>query len=206
MSVSWPSTAALVLAAGEGRRFGQPKALVLWRGRPMVRRAVRAACRAGCAPVIVVVGAAGSEVAHILRDDPVVVVDHPGWRAGIGSSLAAGAARVPEDARGVVVMLADQPFVTSGLVRRLIGEANRTGALAVVSRDDHREAPPTWFSRELVPLLRDLEGDQGARVVVDARRDRCRVLRAGANQLADLDTREDLTQLLGRAGSARDDL
>jgi CTP:molybdopterin cytidylyltransferase MocA len=79
--------AGLLLAAGSGRRYGLPKALVDDGSGPWVLRALDAL--AGCDPRVVVVGARGDEVAALLPAD-VLVVDNPGYDEGMGSSLRLG--------------------------------------------------------------------------------------------------------------------
>ncbi|WP_326569256.1 nucleotidyltransferase family protein [Amycolatopsis rhabdoformis] len=95
-----PRVAGLLLAAGAGRRFGGPKALVELDGEPLVRRALRTLTDAGCAPVRVVVGAAADEVRKLVPD-PVQAIHAEGWEGGMGASLKAGlaglAAQFPEN-------------------------------------------------------------------------------------------------------------
>src|SRR5437667_3809066 len=103
--------AGLLLAAGEGRRLGRPKALVELDGERLVDRGVRLLRSAGCRPVLVVAGAAAIEVIG------AVVVPNPGWRSGMGSSLRTGLAALPPGCPGVVIALVDQPRVTPEAVR-----------------------------------------------------------------------------------------
>ncbi|NGO73607.1 nucleotidyltransferase family protein, partial [Streptomyces boncukensis] len=89
--------AGLLLAAGGGRRLGgRPKALLPYRGRPLVEHAVRVLREGGCAPVYVVLGAAAEEVWERARLPGAVLVDNPGWPAGMGTSLRAGLAALEE--------------------------------------------------------------------------------------------------------------
>src|SRR4051794_39645262 len=118
------SVAGLVLAAGEGRRFGGPKALATLAGERLVDRAVRTLTEAGCSPVVVVSGAVDVDVAGAR------VVANPLWHSGMGSSLRAGlaglaAAREPAGGAvaATVVLLVDTPWVTPQAVRRLVEEA-----------------------------------------------------------------------------------
>ena len=82
--------AGLLLAAGGGTRLGRPKALVPFRGEPLVRRGVRLLRRGGCASVTVVVGAAADEVIGLLAGTAVRIVENPDWPAGMSGSLRAG--------------------------------------------------------------------------------------------------------------------
>ncbi len=82
--------AAVVLAAGGSIRFGQPKQLAIFQGEPLVRRIVTAAKDAGCAPVVVVVGADAAEITPVLAGLSVSIIEHPNWSNGLGSSIAVG--------------------------------------------------------------------------------------------------------------------
>ncbi|KOX21609.1 molybdopterin-guanine dinucleotide biosynthesis protein A [Saccharothrix sp. NRRL B-16348] len=84
--------AGLLLAAGAGRRFGGPKALVSHDGVLWVDRAAAVLRDAGCAPVVVVLGASAASVRARAALDGCVVVDNPEWATGMGSSLRAGLA------------------------------------------------------------------------------------------------------------------
>jgi CTP:molybdopterin cytidylyltransferase MocA len=112
--------AGLVLAAGGGRRLGGPKALLRYRGLPLVERAVRTAREGGCDPVVVVLGAGAEEVQAQVRLDAVRVVVNPRWATGMGSSLRAGLAALAETAaQAAVVLLVDMPGISAQAVRRV---------------------------------------------------------------------------------------
>ena len=126
-------TVGVVLAAGAGRRYGQPKALVEQDGELLVDHAAATLAEGGCKPVVVVLGAAGAEVRHRARLDGAIVVDNPDWDTGMGSSLRRALAEIrdmPADA--AVILLVDTPGVTPEAVRRLREHAGRT-ALAVAT-------------------------------------------------------------------------
>ena len=91
--------------------MGGPKALVELDGEPLVRRALRVLADGGCAPCVVVLGAAADAVRAILPAD-VTAVEAPDWAEGMGASLRAGLAALPPDVDAVLVHLVDLPGVT----------------------------------------------------------------------------------------------
>lgn len=156
---------AIVLAAGGGSRFGGPKQVASVGGLALVRHAVRAARGAGVSRVAVVVGGHAAAVGSAVAPDEVEVVHASDWDTGQAASLRAGLAAV-RDARWLLVLLADQPGVGAAAVERLL--ARREAGLRAV-RASYRGRPghPVLLSAELVPELRALTGDQGARSLLE---------------------------------------
>lgn len=194
--MSSPATgiAGLVLAAGAGRRFGRPKALVAFEGEPLVARAVAMLCAAGCSPVVVVLGAGADEVRATV-DLPQTVVN-PGWAQGMGSSLRCGLAALPADAPAVVIALADQPLVGSESVTRLTA-AWREGAVAAVATYGGRPRNPVLLARPVWPdVCADLTGDTGAGPWLRAHPEMVTLVACDDTGSAyDIDTPEDLLAL-----------
>lgn len=123
--------AGLVLAAGAGRRFGRPKALVSHRGVRWVEHAAAVLADGGCSPVAVVLGAASATVRAEVPLAGRVVVDNPDWATGMGSSLRVGLDALT-GADAVVVLPVDTPGVTAAAVARFVALASAS-ALARAS-------------------------------------------------------------------------
>jgi molybdenum cofactor cytidylyltransferase len=160
----WP---AVVLAAGESARLGRPKQLVEIEGESLVRRSVRAAMEAGFAPVYVVLGAVAEEVRRELAGTDAVFVENAEWREGMGSSLRRGvgeaAAQRPAH---LLVMVCDQPAVTSDLLRRMRQQHLAADAPVTAAEYAGVLGVPAIFSRALFADLLAVTGDRGARGVI----------------------------------------
>ncbi|MGA5700422.1 nucleotidyltransferase family protein [Peterkaempfera bronchialis] len=169
MQTSPPRVAALVLAAGAGRRLGgRPKALLEYRGRPLLEHAVAVVRDGGCAPVHVVLGAAREQVAAAADLTGCTVVAHPGWADGMGSSLRAGLASLPPGCPAALVMLVDTPGITAPAVARLLA-AHRAGAeLAAASYGGRRGHPVLIGARHFAEAAAAARGDRGARELLAA--------------------------------------
>jgi CTP:molybdopterin cytidylyltransferase MocA len=159
------SVVGLLLAAGEGRRLGRPKALLEDReGSTWVERSVAALRDGGVSDVYVVVGAAHAEVARAVPAG-CRVVDAADWAEGMGASLHAGLAAVSDeqaDADAVLVMLVDTPGVGSDVVRRLSSESGPD----VLARAAYGSQPghPVLIGRHhWAGVLEVARGDRGAR-------------------------------------------
>jgi molybdenum cofactor cytidylyltransferase len=193
---------AVVLAAGRGERFtGGTKQLATVAGRTLVAHAVATAHAAGVDRVLVVVGHDRDAVAAAVRaEDPEArIVSNPDHAEGQSTSFVAGIRAVASDerARLAVVLLADQPGVAAEAVRA-VAAAVRGGA--PVARARYADAPghPIAFARELFERLTDVEGDAGARHLLDDL-DVTHVLAAGTVPL-DVDTVEDLAAVRATLG------
>jgi CTP:molybdopterin cytidylyltransferase MocA len=182
--------AGLVLAAGGGRRYGRPKALVRLGDRLLVERAV--ALLADCDPVVVVLGAAADEVRAAAALGAATVVVNPDWATGMGSSLRAGLAALPPDAGGVVVTLVDTPGLGRESVRRLIAAAG--GADAVQATYGGRRGHPVLLGRTVIAeVAAAAGGDRGAGPWLAAHPERVRLVSCdGTGDPRDVDVPEDL--------------
>ncbi|WP_376788382.1 selenium cofactor biosynthesis protein YqeC [Thermoflexus sp.] len=163
-----PPVAGIVLAAGEGRRFGKPKAMAEWHGRPLVRHVVALAQRAGLDPVIVVVGAQATQVRKALIGLPVRIVENPAWPEGMSRSIQAGLQALPAEVEAFVLLQVDQPMVRPRWLRQLVEIHRATARPLVVGIVDGDPRPPALFARPLFPALRELRGDQGGRPLIQA--------------------------------------
>jgi nicotine blue oxidoreductase len=156
-------TAGLLLAAGQGRRYGRPKALVELGGRLLVERAAAALTEGGCAPAVVVLGASSAQVVARARLGGVQAVVNGDWPSGMGSSLRAGlSALTGSDAVAAVVLLVDTPGIGAEAVRRLASYA-AADAVAVGTYDGRRGHPVLLGRDHWAEVGRRAEGDAGAR-------------------------------------------
>lgn len=161
----------LLLAAGAGRRFGGPKALVDHGGGPWVLRAVDVLLRGGVDDVVVVTGAAAEEVEALvagLGDERVSTVRCGTWEEGMGESLRAGLTALATRGRTVparaLVHLVDLPDVGAEVVARLLTSlADTTDALARAAYDGIPGHPVLLGQRHWQPVLDLSRGDAGAR-------------------------------------------
>ena len=171
--------AGLVLAAGAGRRYGMPKALVAYHGELLVRRAARTLDEAGCARTVVVLGAEAARVRAAAPELNELALDNPDWPSGMGSSLRTGLAAVRgTPAVAVVVLLVDMPGVTAAAVRRVIAFAARDAV--VIGGYHDRWGHPVVLGRDhWAAVSATATGDQGARVFLRAHADRVRVVAVG---------------------------
>ncbi|MEV0717618.1 nucleotidyltransferase family protein [Asanoa sp. NPDC050611] len=161
-------TAGLVLAAGAGRRYGRPKALVLRDGALLVERAVATARSGGLDPVYVVLGAAADQVREQARLGDAVLVENPEWATGMGSSLRAGlAALAATNAKAAAVLLVDMPGITPAAVAR-VAESAGPDTLRMGGYADRRGHPVVLGRDHWAGVAETATGDAGARAYLRA--------------------------------------
>lgn len=212
--------AGILLAAGEGTRLGRPKALVELGGQTLAERGVTLLRDGGADPVLVVTGAVP------VRVDGARTVHNPDWRAGMGTSLAAGLRALGAVAAGAtdengadgaeradgahenavaasaagaaVIALADQPLVGPEAVRRLI-TAYQNGASVAVAAYHGQPRNPVLIAREHWPAVLALAtGDTGARPFLRAHPELVTLVECGdTGSPDDVDTPADLARVRG---------
>ena len=157
------AVALLLLAAGASTRMGQPKQLLPYRGRTLLRHAAETAAASGCAPLVLVTGALHEELLPEVADLPFQVVHNPDWETGMASSVRTGlAALAVAQPAAILIMLSDQPLVPPALLHQLVARQQRTQAPAVATAYADALGVPAVFASSLFPALRQLHGTQGA--------------------------------------------
>lgn len=183
----------LILAAGEGTRFGpEPKLLAELNGRPLVEYAVRAQCGVGSLErVVVVLGAYADRLlssVDFMRAEPVVCET---WAEGQAASLRRGVEEL-RDASKVIVTLGDEPLITTETIARFVSEPPGTRALY-----DGRPGHPVVLGPEHLRALLGLTGDRGARDLLAGGPTVELGDRRGTGR--DVDTTEDLERIRNEA-------
>ncbi|WP_295784117.1 NTP transferase domain-containing protein [uncultured Microbacterium sp.] len=163
------AVSGLVLAAGEGRRFGGPKALARTAaGTPWVALAVRSLLEGGCRDVTVVLGAAADDAAPLVPAGASIVRAED-WATGVAASLRAGLrALAAGDAVAALVLPVDTPDVVPAAVARVRRKA-APGALAQATYDGAPGHPVLLGREHWDALSAAVRGDVGARAYLIAR-------------------------------------
>jgi molybdenum cofactor cytidylyltransferase len=184
--------AAAVLAAGASTRMGRNKLLLDLGGETMVRRVVRAAAGAGLDQVVVVLGHDEPLVRAELAGLPCTLVVNPDHGQGAGTSLRTAVRHVASaGASAIVIVLADMPFVTSGMIAAVVARYRETAAPVVASHYGAVQAPPTLYDRALFAELLAIPDDRGAKQVVRRHEREAAVLSWPESSLRDVDVPAD---------------
>jgi len=154
------------------------------------------ALQAGLAKIVVVTGAEDADIRQILADLPVDIVYNPDWREGQSSSIRAGIKKLPPEIGSAIFLLADQPQVTSTVMRALVEEHGRTLNPIIAPLVEDRRATPVLFDRVTFPALLELRGDVGGRGIF-SKFSPSYMIWLDLGLLLDVDSREDYARLLG---------
>ena len=166
---------AVILAAGESSRLGQPKQLVQFRGKSLVRRAADAASEAGSSPITIVLGSDSKKIEDELAGTGVAIVKNENWRAGIGTSIRAGVQNLLSQApnlEAIVLLVCDQPFVDARVIKGLIELRQKTNKSIVASAYSGTLGVPALFDRSCFGELLALSDDTGAKSIIMRNRER----------------------------------
>lgn len=186
----------ILLAAGGSSRLGEPKQFIVYKGKTLIRRAAETLLASGCSPVVVVVGDDERSISE-LESLEVHIVRNEEWRSGMGSSLKLGLARVLEinaAIEAVVVILCDQPFVTSAKIEELCSDFRVSYSQIVAAEYNGTRGVPALFSRDTFSELSSIPNEKGARDLI--RSSDFTLLTVEMPEAAlDIDTQEDVQHL-----------
>lgn len=157
--------ACLLLAAGGGTRFGGDKPLARVDGKPLIRHSLDVLAPVFGTDLFVVLGAARDRIEPLVAR-PARVVEHAGWRDGLGSSIARGMREIRSETayHGVLIALADQVRLTGRDFNDLLAPFD--GERIVAALYTGRPGVPAIFPRALFARLEQLDGDRGARKIL----------------------------------------
>ncbi|HEV2385891.1 MAG TPA: nucleotidyltransferase family protein [Candidatus Acidoferrales bacterium] len=161
--------AAVILAAGESRRMGFPKALLPYGDRTFLEHLLGVVEHPRIGLRRVVVGAGGAEIARRIPLGPSVLVENREWRKGQLSSIRAALESIRRaETEGMLLALVDHPLVTAAVVGALIAAFDRSPQSIVIPTWGGRRGHPVIFPRHLYAELESAPDDAGARAVVRA--------------------------------------
>jgi len=186
--------AAIILAAGQSKRFGdQNKMLFEIKGQAVIRHTVEQVSRAGLTNIVLVSGEDAADVQASCKGIDMRHIENPTPWAGMGSSLAAGANAMNENIEAFFVILGDMPYLKSETIIHMAEAFHpESGNDIAVPVCDGRRGHPVLFARKYLTQLRALTGDQGAKAILAAHPERIQAITVNdPGTLIDIDKPED---------------
>jgi len=195
-----PNIGAVILAAGESSRLGQPKQLIQFRGKTLVQRIVDAAREAGCSPKVVVIGSDKDKVARELEQTNAVIVENVNWKNGMGTSIRSAVQHlidIAPNVEAIVLLVCDQPFVDSRAIEQLIALREKTKKAVVASSYAGTLGVPALFDRSCTEELLGLDDADGAKSIILSNHDRVAEFPFPQGKI-DIDTFADYERLIAQ--------
>jgi molybdenum cofactor cytidylyltransferase len=191
---SSPYISALLLAAGMGERMGGVKQLLTLGGKSMIEAALDNLQASRCDEIIVVLGFVASKIRPLVEGrERVEVVVNPRFEQGMSTSIQKGLRAISPSATGILIALADQPFITPEVIDALI-DGFQTGAQGIVLPvyEEKRGHPVILDRKKYEPELLSLQGDVGGKEIVRKHpEDVLEIAVASKGVLVDIDAPED---------------
>ena len=190
--------AVVLLAAGKSRRMGRPKLMMEYHGKTFLNHAVEAIRASGMEDAVVVTGYEHLVLENELKKLKMDFVYNDKWEDGMSSSVRSGLNYVRTkwlEKEYVILMVADQPYISGKILQQLLDKAIDSGKLMVASVYSGAVGTPALFHREMFGSLEELSGDQGAKkVIIENESDTATVdFPAGS---VDIDTPSDYEKLI----------
>ena len=193
-----PSLGVVLLAAGPSTRLGRPKQLVQVGGECLVSRSARLALSLNPTFVTVVSGFEADRIEAELEGLPVGIVYNRNWSRGMGASINCGVRSMHKGVEGVLIMVCDQWLLEESDMERLSSawssDISKIYVACWKEGSAYVSGPPVIFPRKLIPELKSMQENRGARQLIDRHMDIVEYVEM-ASAAHDLDRPEDLEQL-----------
>lgn len=193
-----PNIVALILAAGQSKRFGSPKQLLKWKESNLLANTIKTVCSSNASNVFLVLGAMYDQILEKTDTDSVEVIKNKYWEQGLGNSIAFGVNHIIKsniNVDGILLTLADQPLVDSDYLNSIISmfESGNNQIIAS-SYSNGKKGVPALFDPCYFDELIKLKGDKGAKEIMEKHSKNVSVIE-GKHKLTDIDTFQDYEKL-----------
>jgi molybdenum cofactor cytidylyltransferase len=175
--------------------MGKPKQFMLLQGMPMLERVLGTLRRTKVDLTVVVLGANAEEILRKVKMDREKVVVNSDYGKGMSESLKKGLASLQQEVDAALVVLGDQPFVSSATIDKIIEAYLKSRALVVLPVYHGRRGNPVLFDRRLFSRIMRINGDVGAKAVVEENEHELMIVEVeDEGVLLDLDTPQEFTR------------
>lgn len=190
MTPSKSSVALILLSAGGSARYGSPKQLIQFKGRTLLRHLAEVCVASKAESVHVVLGAYAELLKLQLLGLPIQVLHHTRWSDGLSSSLRVAMKSLPKSVKAVLIVLCDQPHVSTELLNKIIDLHLSKGSPIVACEYGDSLGVPALFEKRFFPELMSIAGDRGAKQIILKHRSKVAFVPFPKGTV-DIDTRRD---------------
>jgi molybdenum cofactor cytidylyltransferase len=186
----------IILAAGESSRLGQAKQLLIYKNQTLIERMISIVTAMDFEKNIIVLGAFANEIKSVLPAAKVEIVVNENWKEGMSSSLQKGLEST-ENSDAILVLLSDQPFVNTALIKEIIAKAKNTDFSIIATKYNDILGVPALFKQSVFEELKNLNATVGAKKIIKKYAKNNQVAFVAFEKAAiDIDTMADYERLL----------
>ena len=190
------NTSTIILSAGSSKRMGTPKQLLPYKHTTLLGWTIEQAKNSTSNEVVCVLGANAEAIKKSIKNYQIKTIFNPNFKDGLSSSIVAGIQYLSEtETERVLVLLADQPNITSDYLNELIKTSKENPSKIIASNYGKHIGVPAVFPKYYSSELLKLKGDKGAKVFLNKNVSNILVLKKMIN-LVDIDTKEDYQKLI----------
>lgn len=192
---------ALVLAAGESKRMGRPKLLLPFRKKTIIETVIENVIHSKVKKASVVLGADKEDIEKKIQGFPVEITVNPHFSKGMLSSIQWGIRNLPEDTRAVLIVLGDQPAISSSVIDKIVDSFVQTGKGIILPVYEKERGHPVLIDMKYRTEVENLSPEIGLRGVVYSHPDDILEIRVETPAvLRDIDDMEDYRRELKNRG------
>ncbi len=187
-------TAILVLAAGASSRMNEIKQVLPYKDSTLLGNALKMAKMSKSAQVFCVLGANKDEIQQKVDFLDIEIIENKEWNDGLGKSIAVGVATIQKNSEynSILVMLGDQPFITSRYLDKMISKFNENQSPVIVTNYSGKPGVPALFPHKNFSELIKISGDSGAKSIL---KNHANIIKLEAENTFDVDSPEDYKKL-----------
>jgi len=188
----------IILAAGNSSRLGQPKQLLNYRGKTLLDLVSDQALGTSCRPVVVVLGAYAEEISKKHHHTEISYIVNNNWQTGMSSSIDTGLSFLLDQYKNiesVIIAVADQAFITSGIFEQLLAQHQLSGKNIVACSYAQTIGTPVLFHKNYFPELLSLSGNEGAKSILKKHKEDTATIEFEFGYI-DIDTETDYHHLI----------
>jgi len=157
---------AMILAAGESKRMGEPKLLLPFGQKTIIETVIDNVIESKVDEILVVLGSSAEKIEDKIKDFPLRITVNPHYKEGMLSSVRWGFKEISDEIQGVLVCLGDQPSISTGVIDKVIDAYKQTGKGIIVPAYKRDRGHPVLIHIKYLEEVQSLSADVGLRGIV----------------------------------------
>lgn len=194
--------AAVVLASGLSKRLGKNKLLMPLGNQSVVEHVIDSVKSSKIENIYLIYGKNEVEFKKIAHHKNIKLIHNEKYYYGQSMSVKCALNSIGNDFQGIMFFLGDQPFISPKTINLIIEHYNKNPRGIIVPTYHGKRGNPVIFSREFFTEMKSIQGDKGARDVIDKNYDKVIFVPISDSfENFDIDTKKDYQKALLRIGS-----